>query len=141
MRSPLTPHAKRRLYWLSLASATAFLFAILLYDLLDIGLATDGWYMPCSILMFGGCILCFKALETWSFPDDYAGKDTDEEQAFSKYYAIPFYFVGGALTLVAGFLLVWAVVRNVPTTQETAIITFALLVASSCILIGHHSAG
>ncbi len=140
MRSPMTQHARRRLYLLGLASVTSFLIAILLYDLLDIGIDTDALYFPCSILMFAGCILCFKALETWSFPDEYAGKETDEEQAMSKYYAIPFYLVGGAMALGAGFLLIWAIARNVPTVQESAIIIFGLFVAGICIFIGRLSA-
>jgi hypothetical protein len=139
MRNPMTYHAKRRLYLFSLASAICFLLAILLYDLIVIGIATFAIYVPCAILMYAGCVLCFYALETWAFPDDYAGKDTNEEQVISNHYAITFYIVAAAMTLAAGFLLAWTVARNLPTILGSGIIAFALLIAGSCVLIGRQS--
>jgi hypothetical protein len=139
MRDPMTYNAKSRLYLLSLASATCFLLATLLYDLIVSGIFTSVIFVPCSILMFAGCVLSLFALETWAFPDDYASKDTNEEQVISNYYAIPFYIVAVAMILAAGFLLAWTVTRSLPILRESGIIAFALLVAGSCVLIGRQA--
>ena len=139
MRDPMTYNAKRRLYLLSLASATCFLLATLLYDLIVSGIFTSVIFVPCGILMFAGLVLCLYALETWAFPDDYASKDTNEEQVISNYYAITFYIVAVAMILAAGFLLAWTVTRSLPILRESGIIAFALLVAGSCVLIGRQA--
>jgi archaellum biogenesis protein FlaJ (TadC family) len=135
----MTYNAKRRLYLLGLASATCFLLATLLYDLIVSGIFTSVIFVLCGILMFAGCVLSLYALETWAFPDDYASKDTNEEQVISNYYAITFYIVAVAMILAAGFLLAWTVTRSLPIIRESGIIAFALLVAGSCVLIGRQA--
>src|SRR5437764_14298434 len=57
---------KRRIYRISLASATSFLIGFLLYDLVDVGIVTSQFYWPCFMLVFAGIFLSFKAPDTWS---------------------------------------------------------------------------
>ena len=130
---------KRRIYRLSLVSATSFLIGLLLYDLEDAGIATDGLIFPCSVLLFVGTLFGFKTLETWSSWDEDNSEDTDVAQTRRNAYPITFYIESALVALIVVFLLVFTTIRNRPTIQEGAILTFALLVAGACLCMGHLS--
>src|SRR5437667_10742437 len=86
----MTNTFKRRIYRYCVASAISFLGAFLLYDLGDIGIATDRLLFPCVVLWIVGILLGFKDADTWSGWDN----DTSEETIVSRYRSIayPIYF-------------------------------------------------
>jgi hypothetical protein len=80
----MTNTFKRRIYRLSLASATCFLLWILLYGVADIGTSTLQFYWYSYMLTFMGVILSFKALETWSDWLEDNSEDANEERLRRK---------------------------------------------------------
>jgi hypothetical protein len=135
----MTNTFKRRIYRLSLASATCFLLGILLYGVADIGTSTLQFYWYSYMLTFMGVILSFKALETWSDWLEDNSEDANEERLRRNPYPFTFYLEAAALMLVTVFLLVWAMVRNWPTAQEELFLIWSLFVAGGCVFLGHLS--
>jgi hypothetical protein len=84
--------------------------------------------------------LFFKAFETWSSWEEDQSEDTDEEgQMRTNPYPITFYIESIAITFIAVFLLVWGLIRDRPTAQETFVLIWSLSIAGACMLTGHLS--
>jgi len=135
----MTNTFKRRLYRLSLASATCFLSGLLLYDLRELGVATLQLYWFCYFLVFAGIILCFKTLETWSYWEQDKSEDTDEDQYMRNSLPTLFYIEAAFTALVAVFLLTWTMASSQPDSQAYLVFILGLLVAGGCILMGRLS--
>ena len=123
---------KQRIYRLCIASATSFLAAFLLYDVGDVGIATERLYFPCYVFLFTGTLFAFKALDTWSSWDEDKSEDTDIGQNGSKAYPIAFYTEAALVTLTIIFLLAFTIIRSRPTIEEQGVLAIALFVAAAC---------
>jgi hypothetical protein len=130
----MTNTFKRRIYRYCVLSATSFLGAFLLYDLGDIGVATNRLLFPCVFLWMVGVLLGFKAADTWSGWDDDTSEDTHVRR--SNAYPITFYTVAALMALTVLFLLIFTIIRNKPTVAESSVLAFALFVAGVCTFIG-----
>lgn len=130
----MTNTFKRRIYRYCILSATSFLGAFLLYDLGDIGVATNRLLFPCVFLWMVGVLLGFKAADTWSGWDDDTSEDTHVRR--SNAYPITFYTVAVLMALTVLFLLIFTIIRNKPTVAESSVLAFALFVAGVCTFIG-----
>ncbi len=131
----MTNTFKRRIYRYCVLSAISFFGAFLLYDLGDIGIATNNLLFPCVFLWMCGVLLSFKAADVWSGWDD----DTSEDKHVgrSNAYPITFYTVAVLMALTVVFLLAFTFIKNKPTTiAEGSVLAFALFVAGICTLIG-----
>ncbi len=115
----MTNTFKRRIYRYCVASAISFLGAFLLYDLGDIGIATDRLLFPC-----------------W---DNDTSEDTNVRRNRSNAYPITFYTEAALVTSTVVFLLVFTMIRNRPTIAEGSVLAFALFVAGVCTFIGRLS--
>jgi drug/metabolite transporter (DMT)-like permease len=133
----MTNTFKRRIYRYCVLSAISFFGAFLLYDLGDVGIATNRLLFPCVVLWMVGVLLGFKAADTWSGWDDDTSEDTNVRQPRSNAYPITFYTVAVLMALTVVFLLVFTIIRNKPTTiAEGSVLAFALFVAGVCTFIG-----
>ena len=132
----MTNTFKRRIYRLSIVSATCFLAAFLLYDMEDVGIATNQLFLPCFILLFLGTLFAFKALDIWSSWNEDNSEDTNIEQNGSNAYPITFYTEAALVTLSVVFLLVFTIIRSKPTIEEDSILALALFVAGACMCLG-----
>src|SRR2546423_12802544 len=94
---------KQRIYRLCIVSATSFLASFLLYDLGDAGIVRDRLYLPCYVLLFGGILFAFKALDIWSSWIEDNSEDTDIGQNGSNTYPITLYTEAALLTLSVAF--------------------------------------
>ena len=130
---------KQRIYRLCIVSATSFLAAFLLYDLGDVGITRDRFYLPCYILLFAGTLFGFKALDIWSSWNEDNSEDTDIGRSGSNAYPITFYIEAALVTLCVIFLLVFTIFRSQPTIEEEGILALALFVAAACACLGHLS--
>ncbi len=131
----MTNTFKRRIYRYCVLSAISFFGAFLLYDLGDIGIATNRLLFPCVFLWMSGVLLGFKAADVWSGWDD----DTSEDKSVrrSNAYPITFYTVAVLMALTVVFLLASTFIRNKPTTiAEGSVLAFALFIAAVCTFIG-----
>ena len=135
----MTNSFKRRIYRYCVASAISFLGAFLLYDLGDIGIATDRLLFPCVVLWIVGILLGFKAADTWSGWDNDTSEDTNVRRNRSNAYPITFYTEAALVTSTVVFLLVFTMIRNQPTIAEGSVLAFALFVAGVCTFIGRLS--
>ena len=135
----MTNTFKRRLYRLSLAGATCFLFGLLVYDLGDLGVDTLQLYWVCYFLVIAGIILCFKTLQVWSVWEEDKSEDPDEERHVRDSLPVIFYVEAAAMSLVAVFLLVWTMLASEPDSQGYLVFTLGLLVIGGCVLMGHLS--
>src|SRR5947209_13105218 len=135
----MTNTFKRQIYRFCIVSAACFFGAFLLYDLQDIGIASDRLIFPCFVLMMVGVLFAFKALDTWSSWDKDTSEDTNVGQNGSNVYPITFYTEAALLTLTVVFLLVFIIIRNRPTIAEGTVLAIALFVAGACTGIGHLS--
>jgi hypothetical protein len=130
----MTLDAQRRFYRLSIATATSLLFSILMYDMNSIGMSLVFKYLF-YILLFVALLLCFKAFETWSFPNDYAGKLPEEEQQhIGVQYRNTFFLEAFIMTVLAVFTFVWTNVSNQLSNEGNVTSVFCLLVAVGCVL-------
>jgi hypothetical protein len=132
----MTNTFKRRIYRYCILSATSFLGAFLLYDLGDIGIATNRLLFPCVFLWMVGVLLGFKAADVWSGWDDDTSEDTNVRPSRSNVYPITFYTQATLMALTVIFLLVFTIIRNKPTVAESSVLAFALFVAGVCTFIG-----
>src|SRR2546423_5669071 len=132
----MTNTFKRCIYRLSIVSATCFLAAFLLYDLEDVGIATNQLFLPCFILLFLGTLFAFKALDIWGSWNEDNSEDTNIEQNGSNAYPITFYTEAALVTLSAVLLLVFTIIRSEPTIEEDSILALALFVAGVCMCLG-----
>ncbi len=132
----MTNTFKRRIYRLSVVSATCFLAAFLLYDMGDVGIATNRLFLPCFILLFVGTLFAFKALDIWSSWNEDNSEDTNIGQNGSNAYPITFYTEAALVTLSVVFLLVFTIIRSKPTIEEDSILALALFVAGACMCLG-----
>lgn len=136
----MTNTFKRRIYRLVLASATCFLLGLLAYDGSDLGIASTQLDWVCYLFVFMSIVMFFKALDTWSSWEEDQSEDTDEdEQKRSNPYPITFYVESIVITLIAVFLLIWSMIRNQPTAQETIVFIWSLFIAGACMLTGRLS--
>ena len=135
----MTNTFKRRIYRLSIVSATCFLAAFLLYDMEDVGIATNQLFLPCFILLFLGTLFAFKALDIWSSWNEDNSEDTNIEQNGSNAYPITFYTEATLVTLSAVLLLAFTIIRSKPTIEEDSILALALFVAGVCMCLGRLS--
>ena len=132
----MTNTFKRRIYRLSVVSATCFLAAFLLYDMGDVGIATNRLFLPCFILLFVGILFAFKALDIWSSWNEDNSEDTNIGQNGSNAYPITFYTEAALVTLSVIFLLVFTIIRSRPTIEEEGVLAIALFVAGACACLG-----
>ena len=132
----MTNTFKRRIYRLSMVSATCFLAAFFLYDMGDVGIATNQLFLPCFILLFVGILFAFKALDIWSSWNEDNSEDTNIGQNGTNAYPITFYTEGALVTLSAVLLLAFTIIRSEPTIEEDSILALALFVAGACIFLG-----
>src|SRR5947209_1989663 len=132
----MTNTFKRRIYRLSIVSTTCFLAAFLLYDLGDVGIATNQLFWPCYILLFAGTLFAFKALDIWSSWNEDNSEDTNIGQIASNAYPVTFYTEAALVTLSVVFLLVFTIIRSWPTIEEDSILALALFVAGVCMCLG-----
>ena len=135
----MTNTFKRRVYRYCVISAASFLIAFLLYDLSDVGVASEQLIFPCSVLWLIGLIMGFKALDTWSFWFEDTSEDKNIGQHRSNVYPITFYTEAALVTITVVFLFVFTIIRNLPTISEGTVLAVALAVAGACILMGHVS--
>jgi hypothetical protein len=135
----MTRTFKRHLYRLGLASATFLLLGVLAYDVQDAGIYSLQLIWFSYLLTFTGIMLCFKTLEKWSSWEEDTSVDPDEEEPRNP-YPLAFYLEGLAIILVAGFLFVWTMGRS-PTSQESLIFIWSMIVAIGCALTGRLSTG
>jgi hypothetical protein len=132
---------RRRLYRCLFASFTCCLLGILVFDIEDTGIAANQLAWFCYILTFAGIMLAFKALEIWSSWLEDNSEDTDEDQPFRNPYPLIFTLEGGAVLVLAIFLLFTAITRSWPTGQEGLICVWSLIVAGACLLVSRLSEG
>lgn len=136
----MTPDAQHRFYLLSLATATCLLISTLLYALNSIGMDVVFKYLS-YLLLFAGLFLWFKAFETWSFPNDYAGKlPTEEQQNIGDLYRNMFYVETAIATLLAVSTFVWTNVTNHSPNEGYSHAILCVLVAVGCVLFGRRLA-
>ena len=135
----MTRTFKRRVYQLGLASATFLLFGVLAYDAQDAGIFSLQLTWFSYVLTFIGIMLCFKTLEKWSSWEEDTSVDPDEESMRNP-YPLAFYLEALAIILVAAFLFIWTLGRS-PTSEESLIFVWSLMVAIGCALTGRLSAG
>ncbi len=141
MRDPLTLHAKRRLCWFALTGGTCFLGAGSLFVLEDGGIIASSpqFLFYCSMLLFSGYLLYFKALETWSFPEDYTGRRHDEEQHLGKHFAIAFYIQAALMAVIIMLLLLHIGLSSRPTELEFFATALGLGVAAVFVFFGYQA--
>ena len=138
----MTNTFKRRIYRLCLISATCFLGAFFLYDLGDVGIATDQLYLPCYVLLFIGILFAFKALDIWSSWNEDNSEDTDEVgRSRRNAYPITFYIEATLVFLTLLFLLVFTLIRSQPNIEDSIVLSLALFVAGGCMSMGRLSSG
>ena len=130
----MTNTFKRQIYRFCIVSAACFFGAFLLYDLQDIGIASDRLIFPCFVLMMVGVLFAFKALDTWSSWNEDNSEDIG--QIASNAYPITFYTEAALLTLSVIFLLVFTIIRSRPTIEEEGVLAIALFVAGACACLG-----
>jgi len=135
----MTTTFKRRIYRLSLLSATSFLIGILLYDLGDAGVAIFQSYAYCDLMLLMGVVLGFKAMDTWSSWNEDTSEDSSEKLHLRNVYPVTFYLEAGIMVLLVFLLLAFADVRSQPSIQEMVTSFLALLLAGACVLIGRLS--
>ena len=131
----MTNTFKRRIYRVSLVSTTSFLAAFLLYDMGDVGIATNRLFLPCFILLFVGILFAFKALDIWSSWNEDNSEDTNIGQIASNVYPVTFYTEAALVTLSVVFLLAFTIIRSWPTIEEEAVSALALFVVGSCMCL------
>jgi hypothetical protein len=131
----MTNTFKRRIYRYCVLSAICFLGAFLLYDLGDIGIATNHLLFPCVFLWMSGALLGFKAADVWCGWDDDTSEDKQRMQ--SNAYPVTFYTVAVLTALTVVVLLVSTFIRNRPATiAEGSVLAFALFAAGVWTFIG-----
>lgn len=135
----MTRTFKCRVYQFGLASATFLLLGVLAYDVQDAGIFSFQLTWLSYVLTFIGIMLCFKTLEKWSSWEEDTSVDSDEESTRNP-YPLAFYLEALAIILVAAFLFIWTLGRS-PTSQESLIFIWSLIVATGCALTGRLSAG
>lgn len=130
---------KRRLFLLSLSSATCFLAGLLTFVLADLGIAhlQLAWFS--SIVTVLGFILLIIVFGTWSGWREDKSEDTDKKRRLRNPYPMSFYLEAAAMAFLAVLLLAWSIARNSPTTEELLNFVWGLLVAGGCIWIGRLS--
>ncbi|HET9918974.1 MAG TPA: hypothetical protein VFQ30_03960 [Ktedonobacteraceae bacterium] len=136
----MTMTFKRRLYRLSLVSATLLLLGALAYALADVGIYSLQLFWFCYLFTFAGIVSCMKTMETWSSWLEDTSEDSDETTLRSNIYPLAFNLEAFAILLVAAFLFVWTVGRS-PTSQEGLIFIWCIIVAIGCALTGRLAAG
>ena len=137
----MTNTFKRRIYRVSIVSATSFLAAFLLYDLGDVGIATNQLFMPCYVLLFAGILFAFKALDIWSSWNEDNSEYTNIGHNESMAYPITFYTEAALVILSDVFLLVFTIIRSWPTLEEESVLAIALIVAGGCTCMARLSSG
>ncbi len=120
-------------------SAASFLAAFLLYDLQDVGIASDQLILPCAILSMAGILLAFKALEVWSGWQDDTSEDLNVSLNRSNLYPVTFYTEATLGLLIVIFLLVFTLIRNWPTVAEDNVLLVALALTAACFGMGQLS--
>ena len=128
----MTNTFKRRIYRVSLVSTTSFLAAFLLYDMEDVGIASNQLFWLCYILLFAGILFAFKALDIWSSWNEDNSEDTNIGQIASNAYPVTFYTEAALVTLSVVFMLAFTIIRSWPTIEEEGVSALALFVAGSC---------
>ena len=137
----MTNTLKSRIFRLCIVSAASFLAAFLLYDLQDAGIATEKLIFPCAMLMMGGILLGFKALEIWSGWLEDASEDSNVGLNRSKLYTITFYVEATLGILIVVFMLVFTILRNRPTIAESTVLFIVLVQVAACTGLGFLSSG
>src|SRR2546423_13393888 len=122
----MTNTFKRRIYRYCVASAISFLGAFLLYDLGDIGIATDRLLFPCVVLWIVGILLGFKAADTWSGWVNDTRESKHVRRNSSNGYSITFYTDACLVTSTVVFLVVFTMIRNQSTIAAGSVLAFAL---------------
>ena len=135
----MTNTFKRRVYRYCVISAASFFVAFLLYDLGDVGVATELLIFPCTVLWLIGLIMGFTALDTWSGWYKDTSEDKNIDQNKSNAYPITFYTEASLVTTTVVFLFIFTIIRNQPTISEGTVLAVALSVAGACISMGHLS--
>jgi hypothetical protein len=93
----------------------------------------------CYVFVSVGVVFCFKALDTWCLWLEDQSEDTDDERERRNIYPLTFYVQAGTVTMIAIFLLVWAMTRDQPNAQEELLIIFGLMVAAGSLILGQLS--
>jgi hypothetical protein len=137
----MTNTFKRRIYRVSLVSTTSFLAAFLLYDMEDVGIASNQLFWLCYILLFAGILFAFKALDIWSSWNEDNSEDTNIGQIARNAYPVTFYTEAALVTLSVVFLLAFTIIRSWPTIEEEGVSALALFVAGSCTCMARLSSG
>lgn len=137
----MTPDAQRRFYRLSLMCATCILIYTWLFDMNSIGIDIVFKFLS-YMLLFVGFFFCFKAFETWSFPNDYAGilPEEEQQQHISIFYPYMFYAEAVITTLLAVFTFVWTNTTNQSTNEGNFTALLCLFVSAGCMLLWRHLA-
>ena len=137
----MTNTLKRRIFRWCIVSAASFLAAFLLYDLQDAGIATEKLIFPCAMLMMGGILLGFKALEIWSGWLEDASEDSNVGLNRINLYPITFYVEATLGVLIVVFLLVFTIIRNRPTIAESTVLFVVLVQVAACTGLGSLASG
>jgi hypothetical protein len=132
----MTNTCKRRIFRWCIVSAASFLAAFLLYDLQDAGIATEKLIFPCAMLMMGGILLGFKALEIWSGWLEDTSEDSNVGLNRINLYPITFYVEATLGILIVVFMLVFTILRNRPTIAESTVLFVVLVQVAACTGLG-----
>jgi peptidoglycan/LPS O-acetylase OafA/YrhL len=132
---------RRRLYRYALASLTCWLMGILAFDIEDVGIDPVQFSWTSYLLTFSGVVLAFKTLDIWSSWLEDSSEEQDEDRPSRNLYPLLFTLEGGAVLLLAIFLLLVAIARDWPTGQEGLICAWSLIVAGGCLLTSRLSEG
>ena len=137
----MTNTLKRRIFRWCIVSAASFLAAFLLYDLQDAGIATEKLIFPCAMLMMGGILLGFKALEIWSGWLEDASEDSNVGLNRINLYPIAFYVEATLGILIVVSMLVFTILRNRPTIAESTVLFVVLVQAAAGTGLGSLASG